>query len=330
MNRVVANSRIACCAIAALLVLLFAGAAAHAQRPLEVGVLSPGTARFPPTDVFDKTLTEQGWVLGKTLVIDYRFSAGRADVDAANAAALIDRSVDVLVAWGPSPALAAKDSASRVPVVFIGVNGPVERGLVKSLSHPGGNITGITFEGGDGIYPKQLQLLRECVPGLERVGVLVVSWEPVRPSVHRGLNDAAKMLGVELTQIELAAPADLEAALRRAKDGGMQGLFVLPTSFASANRKRIANTALALRLPSMHGMGEAAASGALMSYSPNLADVARQGALYVDKILRGAKPADLPVEEPKRFELVINMKTAKALGLTIPRETLLRADRVIR
>jgi len=316
--------------IAVLVLLLVSfSQAVQGQKLARVGVLSPGSARFPPIEVFDKTLQEQGWVLGKTIAIDYRFSAGRADADARNASELMSQPLDVLVAWGPSPALAAKEWADRVPVVFIGVNAPVERGLVKSFSHPGGNITGITYEAGDSIYPKQLQLLRECVPGLTRVAVLTVSWEPVRPSVRTGLAQAAKSLGLELSEVELQTPQDLEAALKKARDHGAHALFVLPTSFASAYRKAIADVALTQKMPSIHGMTESASAGALMSYSPSLSDVARGAALYVDKILKGTKPGDLPVEEPTRFELVINMKTAKALGIAIPQSILLRADRVV-
>lgn len=318
-------------AAAAVLLFLLAGfcEAALAQKLARVGVLSPGTSRFPPIEVFDKTLQDQGWVLGKTIAIDYRFSAGRADADARNAADLMNPPVDVLVAWGASPALAAKEWSHRVPVVFVAVNAPAERGLVKSLSHPGGNITGVTFEAGDGIFPKQLQVLRECVPGLARVAVLTVAWEPVRPSVRIGLARAAKSLGLELSEFELQKPEHLEAALKKARDQGAQALFVLPTAFASAYRKSIADVALAQHMPSMHGLTEAAAAGALMSYSPSLSEVARRAALYVDKILKGTKPSDLPVEEPTRFEFVINMKTARALGVAIPQAVLMRADRVI-
>jgi putative ABC transport system substrate-binding protein len=319
-------------AIVAALVLLLTGVGADAQGSklvAKVGVLSPGTGRFPPIEVFDKTLQERGWVPGRTLLIDYRFSAGRAETDATNAVDLMSQPLDVLVAWGASPALAARKWSDRVPVVLVAVNDPVERGLVKSLSQPGGNITGITFEAGEGIFPKQLQLLHECVPGLTRVAVLTVAWEPVRPSVRGGLARAAKALGLELVDVELQAPQELHEALGKARGRGAQGLFVLPTSFASAYRKAIADAALAERLPSIHGMTEAASAGALMSYSPSLSDVARRAALYVDKILRGAKPAELPVEEPTRFELVINMKTARTLGLAIPRAVLLSADRVL-
>jgi putative ABC transport system substrate-binding protein len=304
--------------------------AAQAQKVVKVGVLSPGQSRFPPIEVFDRTLQEQGWVLGRTMVIEYRFSSGRADVDAENAAELVDRQqVDLLVAWGASPALAAKGLADRVPVVFVAVNGPVERGLVQSLAHPGGRITGVTYEAGDGIFSKQLQLLRDCVPGLRRVAFLTVEWEPVRPSARQRLTSAAKTLGIELLEFELHTPQDLKEAMVSAKHTGAQAVFVLPTSFASAYRRQIAEFALAQQLPSMHGLSEAAAAGALMSYSPSLSDVAHQAALQVHRILQGAKPGDLPVEEPTRFEFLINMKTAKALGLTVPRSLLLRADRVI-
>lgn len=303
---------------------------AHAQKVVKVGVLSPGQTRFPPNEVFDRTLQQHGWVLGKTMVLEYRFSSGRADLDAMNAAELVDQQqVDLLVAWGASPALAAKRMAERVPVVFVAVNGPVERGLVQSLSHPGGRITGVTYEAGDGIFSKQLQLLHECVPSLRRVAFLTVEWEPVRPSARQGLASAAKTLGIELVEVELHTPQDLTHAMLSAKQTGAQALFVLPTSFASAYRGQIARLALAHELPSMHGHSESVAVGALMSYSPSLSDVAHQAALQVHRILRGAKPADLPVEEPTRFEFLINMKTAKALGLTVPRSLLLRADRVI-
>lgn len=309
---------------------LHAARTVRAQHLVRVGVLSPGATRFPPHEVFDETLEAQGWVLGKTITIEYRFSSGRADVDAINAAELVRQPVDLLVAWGPSPALAAKDWAHRIPLVFLAVNGPVERGLVQSLSHPGGNITGITFEAGEGIFRKQLQLLSECVPRLTRVGVLIVAWEPVRPTVRAALADAARTLGIDLSEIELGTPDDLESAVANAKHRRIQALFVLPTSFAAgAHRKHIADLALVHGLPSIHGPAEAAAAGALMSYAPSFSDVARQGAILVHRILKGAKPADLPVQEPTRFELVINMRTARALGVNVPRTTQLRADRVL-
>jgi putative ABC transport system substrate-binding protein len=315
-----------------LAVLLLVGSlesqAQQALKIAKIGVLSTSAGPSPTTDAFEQSLRGLGWVGDQNIRIERRYSAGRADALPALASELVGLHVDVLVAWGPAGALAAKRSTSQIPVVFLAAADPVGSGLVSSLARPGGNVTGVSFDAALETYGKGFELLNEDVPSLTRVARLAAS-EP-RPSMGtQRVYATAKALGLELHDIEVKAPAELEAAVRKAKAQGAQALYIVPSGFAFTFRQQLAELALANRLPSLHPFRENVVAGGLLSYSPSLTDIARRGAAYVDRILRGSKPADLPVEQPTTFEFVINLKTASALGLTIPASLLLQAHQII-
>jgi putative ABC transport system substrate-binding protein len=312
-----------------LLVASFEPEAQQAATIATVGVLSPAAGRSPLSDAFDESLQNLGRVRNQRIRIEYRYSAGRPDALASLAGELVGLGVDVLVAWSPPGALAAKRATSQIPVVFLAAADPVRFGLVSSLVRPGGNVTGVSFDVSPEIFGKRLELLKEAVPALTRVALLVPS------DARRTMDDtrmimaaASKALNLEVHEIEVRAPAELGAAVLRAKEQGAQALYVW-TSGPFEFGRQLSELAIVHRLPSIHLFSEGAMAGGLLSYSPSLTDIAHRGAAYVDRILGGAKPADLPVELPSKFELVINLKTAKALGLTIPPSLLLRADHVI-
>ena len=215
-------------------------------------------------------------------------------------------------------------------MVFLSPGDPVQLGLVSNLARPGGNVTGVSGTAAVEEYAKRLALLKEAVPSITRVTVLVApDGRAVMDIARSTMTAAANTLRLELHEVQMEAPAQFEATVRKAKDQGAQALYVWPSGFAFVFGPRLADIALVNRLPSIHSFSESAAAGGLLSYAASQTDIGRRGAVYVDKILKGAKPADLPVEQPTKFELVINLKTAKALGLTIPPTLLLRADRVI-
>lgn len=317
---------------AVLAVLLLVGPlepqAQQAAKIATIGVLSTSAGPAPIPDAFEQSLKRLGWVRDQNIRIEVRYSAGRAEVLPSLAAELVGLHVDVLVAWSPAGALAAKQSTSQIPVVFLAAADPVGAGLVSSLARPGGNVTGVSFDAAVETYAKGLELLKEAVPSLTRVARLAAS-EPVPTEGTQAVYAAAKSLGLELHDVEVKAPAELEAAVRKAKAQGAQALYVVPSGFAFAFRKQLAELALANRLPSLHPFRENVVAGGLLSYAPSVTDIARRGAMYVDRILKGSKPTDLPVEQPTTFEFVINLKTASALGLTIPASLLLRADQII-
>jgi putative ABC transport system substrate-binding protein len=213
-------------------------------------------------------------------------------------------------------------------VVFLAVGDPVSFGLVPSEVKPGGNLTGVSFDVSQEIYAKSLQLLKETVPNLRRVALLVSSEIP-QPKSRRMVQAAAQELKLELQDVVLAAPSELEVVIRNAKNQGVQALHILPSGLAYVFRQQLADLALFHRLASIHPFREGVEAGGLLSYAPSLSGIAERGASYVDKILKSTKPGDLPVEQPTKFELVLNLKTAKALGLTMPQSVLLRADQVI-
>jgi len=286
--------------------------------------------RAPPIDeTFERSLKDLGYFDGQNVRLEHRYSRGQAGALQPLATGLVDLGVDVLVAWTPAGALAAKRATSQRPVVFLAVGDPVALGLVSSLARPGGNITGISFDvSSPEIYAKSLQLLDEAVPTLRHVALLASSEFPQARTRQR-LRAAARQLGLDLQEIDVATPAQLDAAVRNAKDHGAQALYILPTGLAYAFRKELADLALSYRLASVHPFREGAMAGGLISYAPSLTGIAKRGAFYVDKILQGTKPGDLPIEQPTQFELLINLKTAKALGLRIPPSLLARADQLI-
>jgi putative ABC transport system substrate-binding protein len=312
--------------------LAWAGAVrAQAQAKVRrIGLLSA----YSPSDealwhqAFRQGLRDHGWVEGKNISIEYRYAEGRLDRLPDLAADLVRLKVDVIVASAPTEALAAKKATRAIPIVMAVAGDPVALGLVESLAHPGGNITGLStlaFE----LVGKRLELLKEIVPKLSRVAVL---WNPQSaPSTlsWKEIQLPARQLGVQLHSLEVRSPNDFDQAFEAATRARAGALTVMPGQVFTVNLKRIAGLAAKSRLPSIYHFSEFADAGGLVTYGTDRADLYRRAATFVDKILKGAKPGDLPVEQPTKFELVINMKTAKALGITIPQSVLFGADRVI-
>ncbi len=321
-------------------VLLFALAfgviawpAAEAQAPgkvWRVAVLTGAVARSdPPPRALEERLAELGYVEGRNLVIDFRSAAG-APVNRLPALAteLVGRRPDVLVAASTQGGLAAKSATRTVPIVLAGVGDPVGSGIVPSLARPGGNITGVSLLNVE-LSGKGLQLLKEAVPAASRVAVLWNSGNRLHPRVLAATQAAAATLKVALQLVDVPGPADLPRAFEAITRQRADGLLVLSDTVSLAHRKPILDFAANSRLPAMYPFREMADDGGLLSYGPSLTDNFRAAADYVDKILKGARPGDLPIAQPTRFDLVVNRKTAKALGLTIPQAILVRADDVI-
>jgi len=312
--------------------LLAAPLGAHAQpagKVYRVGFLWDSPAMFPDAMVaFRKGLRDLGWVEGKNIVIEYRWSEGRFERLPALANELVQLKVDVIVSPSSIYAAAAKQASATIPIVFMSHADPLGSGHVSSLARPGGNITGLSLMMTE-TNAKLLEVFAEAVPGLARVAVM---WDPATPSHRPGLKQvesAAQTLRLQLQSLAVGNTAEFEGAFASAVRENAGGMLVLSTPLYIAEAKRLAELALKYKLPSMFGPSSHAEAGGLLSYGPDRADLWRRGAFYVDRILKGTKPADLPVEQPIKFELVINLKTAKALGLTIPRTVLVRADRVI-
>jgi len=278
---------------------------------------------------FEQALRERGWVTGKNLVIEYRWAEGKYDRLPAFAAELVRLEPQAIVAPVTAAARAARDATATIPIVMVTVSDPIVDGLIASLARPGGNVTGLTLTPTSEIWAKQLQLLREVVPHARRIAFL---WNPANMTATRGVRtveEAARSLGVELQVVGVRAPAEFEPAFRVVTQEQAHALLVLADAMFLAHRARLADLALAHRLPTVLATKEYADAGGLVSYGADYPDLFRRAVVYVDRILKGAKPMDLPVEQPTKFELVINLKTAKALGLTIPQSLLLRADQVI-
>ena len=273
-------------------------------------------------------LRELGYAEGKNIVIEWRFTDGKYERLPGLAAELVRLKVDVIFAAGGPAIGAAQQATTTIPIVFAGVSDPVGLGFVASLARPGGNITGVSNVGVD-IIGKNLEFLRAIVPKLSRVALLVNPAGPITPLVLKQLQAAAKTTGVSVSAFEASTTAQIDSAfgsIARARPGA---LIVARDPFLHEHERQIATLAAKQRLPAIYSFRADVEAGALMSYAANDAEMYRQAARYVDKILKGAKPADLPVEQPMKFELLINRKTAKALGLTISQELLLRADKVI-
>jgi len=314
--------------------LLAAPLAADAQQAGKVpriGFLGTRTLSdtSPYLDAFRQGLRELGWVEGQNIVIDDRFAEGRFDRLPNLAAELVRLKVAIIVA-APTPAVvAAKKATETIPIVAIAVGDPVGIGLIASLARPGGNVTGLSFSVGLEIAGKGLELLKETVPKVRRVAVLSNPANPGQPLSIRELNVAAQSLGVQLQLLEARGPNDFDGAFAAMATERVGALLVVADSMFNLHRTRLADLAARSRLPAAYGLRENVEAGGLMSYGPSVRDLFRRAATYVDKVLKGAKPGDLPVEQPTKFELVINLKTAKALGLTIPPSLLGRADEVI-
>jgi ABC-type uncharacterized transport system substrate-binding protein len=273
-------------------------------------------------------LEDLGYVQGKNIILLNRFVPPEAKAIEDAIRSLLPN-IDLLVVRGTIGGVAAKKLASSVPVIFISVGAPVDIGLVESLAHPGGNMTGTTFEAASQTYAKRLQILKEIIPTLERVAVLRAQGDANVPFAMESLDKLAPAVGVILTPIDVKSSHDLLAAFEEMQRRQTEGLIVIAGALTYANSKQIATLALAYRLPSCHAFRETVIAGGLVSLGPDIVAMSRQCAAYVDKIVRGAKPADLPVEQPDRYEMFVNLKTAKALGVTIPPTLLASADEVI-
>jgi len=276
---------------------------------------------------FVERLRELGWIENRTVAIEYRWGEGRNERFAQFAAEFVRRNVDVIVTGGTASVIAVKQATSTIPIVFATAGDPVGTGLVTSLAKPGGNVTGLSAQVPD-LVGKRLELLREVVPGLRRLAILTNIGNPVIVLERDEIRTTAHTIGLEAITMEIQRAEDIAPAFEALK-GGADALYVPADPLIFTNLVRINSLALGARLPTMHGSREYVEAGGLMSYGPNFPDLYRRAADYVDKILRGAKPADLPVEQPTKFDLVLNLTTAKVLGLTIPESFLLRADEVI-
>ena len=279
------------------------------------------------TAAFVQRLRELGWIEGRTIVIEYRWGEGRSERFPEIMAEFVRLKVSVIVTGGTAAVIAAKQATSVIPIVFGSVGDPVGTGLVASLSRPGGNVTGLSNQSAD-LPGKRLELLREVVPGLRRLAIMA---NISNPSVVLEMSEgqaAARTLGLDVAKLEIRRAEDIVPALD-SLGGHADALYVVTDALVNTNRVRINTLALGARLPTMFGEKGYVESGGLMSYGPNFPDLYRRAADYVHKILRGANAGELPVEQPTKFELVINLATAKELGLTIPEAFLLRADEVI-
>jgi putative tryptophan/tyrosine transport system substrate-binding protein len=276
---------------------------------------------------FVQRLRELGWIDGRNLAIEYRWAEGRNERYAENAAELVRLKVDVIVTSATPPTVAAKQATAVIPIVFAAVTDPVGTGVVATLSRPGGNVTGLANQISD-TAGKKLEFLREMVPDLRRLAIMVNAGNPGSVMDMREAQAAARTLGLMVTTSEIRRAEDIAPAFETLK-GRADAIYLCPDPLMNTNRTRINILAVGARLPTMHAVREYVVAGGLISYGPNLPDHFRRAAEFVDKILRGAKPADLPVEQPTKFDLIINLTTAKALGLEVPPTLLARADEVI-
>ena len=293
-----------------------------------VGILGSSLAAFSYwLPALLQRLHELGWIENRTMAIEYRWTEGRNERYAQLAAELVRLKVDVIVALGSPAIVAAKQATAVIPVVFPLASDPVGDGLVASLARPGGNITGLSNEQPD-LAGKRLEVLRELVPGLSRLGYIANVNNPTAMGNVREVQEAAVKLALQIMPLDIKRAEDIAPAIETLK-GRAQALYVVGDPLIADNQIQINTLALAARLPTMHGSRSYIASGGLLSYGPNYSDLFRRAGDYIDKILKGAKPADLPVELPTTIELIVNLKTAKAIGLTIPESFLLRADEVI-
>jgi len=306
--------------------------AARTQQPAKlptIGILGSGTPSGQGQWYagFVQRLRELGWTEGRNVAIEYRWAEGLDERFAEIAAEYVRRKVDVIVTSGNSAIAVAKQMTSVIPIVFAVAGDPLGTGLVQNLARPGGNVTGLSAQGTD-TTGKRLELLREVVPDLLRLAVLAHVGSSYAALEMREVAEMARPLGLDATMLEIRSAQDIAPAVAAVR-GRVQALYVVTDTFAYVQRVRIHTVTLAAQLPTMHGFREYVEAGGLMSYGASFPDLWRRAAVYVDKILRGAKPADLPVEQPTKFDLVINLITAKALGLTVPPSLLARADEVI-
>jgi putative tryptophan/tyrosine transport system substrate-binding protein len=324
--------------IVTLILGLLTAATAHAQplaKVARIGYLVTGGLASPETrvllDAFRQGLRERGYVEGQNIVIEYRAADGKLERFPALAAELVQLKPEVIVAQGTPAALAAKDATTTIPIVTPVMGDPVGDGLVASLARPGGNITGLTFLGPE-LVAKRLELLKEALPRVSRIAAL---WHPgayaerTTSAMLQETEAAARTLGVQLQRVEVRGPDELDRAFSTMTRERAEALIVLPSAMLYNERRRLVDLAARHRLPAMYQAREIVELGGLIAYGASIPDLIRRSATHVDKILKGAKPADLPVEQATKFELVINLETAEALGLTIPATLLFQADKVI-
>ena len=307
---------------------------AEAQQPTKTSRIAFINASSPSAilaryEAFRHGLRELGYVEGKNITIEYRYAEGKLDRLREIMAELVRLKVDLIVTAGPSATRAAKEATSSIPIVMALDYDPIGNGFVASLARPGGNITGLSA-----VYPemsgKQLELLKEIVPGLAQVAVIGTSTQPGNAHAVRETELAAAAFGVKLQYLDVLAPKDIEAAFGAAKKGRTDAMVVLAGPVLLSHRTQVAESAVKSRIPVTYQASEYVEAGGLMSYGVTIADLHRRAATYVDRILKGAKPSQLPVEQPTKFELIINLKTAKQIRLIIPPNVLARADKVIK
>jgi putative tryptophan/tyrosine transport system substrate-binding protein len=314
--------------------LLATAAVAKAQQPAKIPRIGYLIATSPSViavriGAFRRGLHELGYVEGKNIVIDYRYAEGKLDRLPALAAELVRLKVDVIVTAGPTDTKTAKEATRTIPIVMTWDYDPVGSGFVTSLARPGGNITGLSMLAPE-LSGKQLELLKETVPKASRVAVLSPSTQPGYTQVLREMDLAAGALKMKLQYLDVLSLKDIESAFQAAGKGRAGAVLVLQSPVTGSHRKQLADLAVKSRLPTIYPRSDFVEDGGLMSYGASFVDLSRRAATYVDKILKGAKPADLPVEQPTKFEFIINLKAAKQIGLTIPPNVLARADKVMK
>ena len=326
------NRKIFCLGLCtSLLALTFP---AEAQQPAQIPRIGLLIATSPTTnpvriEAFRQGLRELGYVEAKNIIFEYRYAEGKIALLPALLDELVRLKVDVIVAGGPSVTRAAKETTVTIPIVMTWDYDPVGNGFVASLARPGGNITGLATLAPE-ISGKQLELLKEIIPKLSRVVVLGTSNTPGNAEALRATELAAAALKVQLRYLEIRDRKDIETAFQAARKGRADAVLTLASRVLVSDRTQVAHLAVTSRLPVIYGESEHVEAGGLMTYGVSISELYRRAATYVDKILKGAKPADLPVEQPKKFEFIINLKAAKQIGLTIPPNVLARADKVIR
>jgi putative ABC transport system substrate-binding protein len=314
-----------------LLAFVQQAAAQQSKKIPRIGYLTAGSVSSQSTriEAFRQGLHELGYLEGKYIVIEWRYAEGKPDRLPALAAELVHLKVDIIVSASPPATRAAKEATSTIPIIMTQDSDPVANGFVASLARPGENISGLSTVAPE-LSGKRLELLKEIVSRLSRVAVLGTSTEPGNAQSLKEVERAARAFGVKLQYLDVLDPKDIETVFRAARKDHAESVLVLPSAVFIFHRTQIVELAVKSRLPAMYFRGIFVDDGGLMSYGVNLNDLDRRAATYVDKILKGAKPADLPVEQPTKFELVINLKTAKQIGLIIPQKVLARADRVIK
>ena len=304
---------------------------AQAPKAAKIGFLIGGTSSSPVIYIepFKETLRERGWIEGQNLTLVSRYAEGHYERLPALAREVLDLGVDVIVTEGTPPARAARQATTTVPIVMATTADPVGSGLVSSLAHPGGNLTGVSWFFSE-INTKRLELLKEAAPRITRVAVVYNPLNPISEPAVVAIEAAAKALKFRIQRLAVRTPEEFDVVFLVMTKQKMDAVTVLEDPMTHSLSHRVVDVALKGRVASVFGLSNFAAAGGLMSYGPNRPEMWRQAALLTDRILRGAKPGDLPVEQPTKFELVINLKTAKAIGLTIPQSLLVRADQVIR